>query len=72
VVFVPQRIADSDNIRPRRVGITRPQFLRQGARRFGNNLDRAFRDAAKTVALPIDLEALAPESFERLSISSRI
>jgi hypothetical protein len=57
MVFMPQRIADSDDVGPRRVGITRPQFLGQGARRLGNNLDRAFRDPAKTVALPVDLEA---------------
>jgi hypothetical protein len=54
---MPQRIADSDDVGPRRVGITRPQLLGQGARRLGNNLDRAFRDAAKTVAPPVDLEA---------------
>jgi hypothetical protein len=47
---VAKRIADGDNVGPRGIGITRPQFLGQGTRGLGNNLDCAFGDAAKAVA----------------------
>jgi hypothetical protein len=47
MIFMPQRIADADDIGPRRVRITRPQFIRKGPRRLRNNLDRALGNAAK-------------------------
>jgi hypothetical protein len=50
VIFMPQWIADGDDVGPWRVGITRPQVLGQGARGLGNNLNRAFGDPAKAVA----------------------
>ena len=47
VIFMPQRIADGDDVGPWRFWITRPQLLRQGARGLGNDLDRALGDPAK-------------------------
>ena len=54
-----QWIADGDNVGPGCAGITRPQVLGKGARRLGNNLDRAFGRPAKAVALPLGLEGQA-------------
>jgi hypothetical protein len=56
---MPQWIADGDDIGSRSVEITLPQFLGKGPRRFGSNLDCALGNAAKAVALPVGLEALA-------------
>jgi hypothetical protein len=72
MIFMPQRIADRDDISPRRFGITPAQFLRKGPRRLRNNLDRALGNAAKAVALPVGLEAQACQFSRKAFDSSRI
>src|SRR4051794_13540412 len=64
---MPQRIADSDDVGPRRLGITRPKFCGESPRRLGNNLDRAVGGPAKAVAVLVNLEIQAAKLQVKVS-----
>jgi hypothetical protein len=72
MIFMPQRVADADDVGPGRVGITRSQFFRKRPRRLGNNLDCALGNAAKAVALPVGLEVQAGQLLRKAFDSSRM
>jgi hypothetical protein len=54
MIFMPQRIADGDDVGPWRIGIARPQVFGQGTRGLGNDLDRAFGNPTKGVSLLVN------------------